>query len=254
MIVFLLGFGPVRGGDEALAEAQRALKAEGFYFGEADGVSNEDTVGAIKRFQMRSGLEATGVLDEATRARLASGEQGISENADAAEEVAEEPAPGGTAPGAGGIVKRGEASAEEQADEAFLKGGAKGPAASPAPPPGKAPLQPFLDGNEPPQRTTPLRGLGEFGRLFARTPFERAPLEVQRATVRVAQRALAGSGDYEGEADGLPSAALREGVARYQGRKGLPVTGRLDATTLDAMRLMPGQEQSPFGRSAGPPR
>jgi len=55
--------------DELIGVQQR-LQNLGFYFGEADGKDNEDTRAAIADFQASVSLEATGELDDATRAKL----------------------------------------------------------------------------------------------------------------------------------------------------------------------------------------
>jgi peptidoglycan hydrolase-like protein with peptidoglycan-binding domain len=51
---------------EAVKRAQAKLQSEGFYSGPMDGLMTEATKGALRRFQMRSGLEQTGILDPGT--------------------------------------------------------------------------------------------------------------------------------------------------------------------------------------------
>jgi hypothetical protein len=53
-----------------IAGVQQRLNNLGFFCGEADGEMDDDTVDAIFEFQDRYGLEATGDLDDATRAKL----------------------------------------------------------------------------------------------------------------------------------------------------------------------------------------
>jgi hypothetical protein len=57
--------------DEVVAKTQRILKLQGFYFGKIDGSQNEETLAAVKRFQIRSGLPVTGNIDAATWQELA---------------------------------------------------------------------------------------------------------------------------------------------------------------------------------------
>ena len=52
--------------DSTVQQAQEELKAQGYYFGQIDGDKNADTIAAIRRFQIRNGLQVTGELDEAT--------------------------------------------------------------------------------------------------------------------------------------------------------------------------------------------
>src|SRR5437899_79098 len=52
--------------DSTVQQAQEELKAQGYYFGQIDGDKNADTIAAIRRFQIRKGLQVTGELDEET--------------------------------------------------------------------------------------------------------------------------------------------------------------------------------------------
>jgi hypothetical protein len=61
---------------QLLARVQSELKELGFYSGDADGQMSEKLKAAIGRFQMRSGKEETGVLDEETLRLLQIAEQG----------------------------------------------------------------------------------------------------------------------------------------------------------------------------------
>ncbi|HEX8312984.1 MAG TPA: peptidoglycan-binding domain-containing protein [Chthoniobacteraceae bacterium] len=56
--------------DPAISAGQRKLKERGFYTGEATGANDEATRSAVRRFQIREGLEVTGNLDQATAAAL----------------------------------------------------------------------------------------------------------------------------------------------------------------------------------------
>ena len=52
--------------DAATQQAQEALKEKGFYYGEITGQKDSDTAAAIRRFQIRNGLQVTGELNEET--------------------------------------------------------------------------------------------------------------------------------------------------------------------------------------------
>jgi len=54
----------------SVAAAQVALRSHGLYSGSIDGVNGSDTIAALRRFQRRSGLKPTGVLDRRTREAL----------------------------------------------------------------------------------------------------------------------------------------------------------------------------------------
>jgi peptidoglycan hydrolase-like protein with peptidoglycan-binding domain len=59
--------------DNTIQQAQEELKEQGFYFGQVNGEKNADTVAAIRRFQIRSGLAVTGELNEETLRALRNG-------------------------------------------------------------------------------------------------------------------------------------------------------------------------------------
>jgi rare lipoprotein A len=57
--------------EDQIKQAQEALKTEGFHPGAVDGVVGRRTREALRAYQTREGLPATGVLDEPTLSRLA---------------------------------------------------------------------------------------------------------------------------------------------------------------------------------------
>src|SRR6266404_1780265 len=59
--------------DPTVQQAQEALKAQGFYYGEITGQKDADTTAAIRRFQIRNGLQVTGELNDETLHALNSG-------------------------------------------------------------------------------------------------------------------------------------------------------------------------------------
>lgn len=52
--------------DENVRAAQTQLRQEGFFFGDPDGVYNDQTAAAVTRYQIRHGLQITGKLDAPT--------------------------------------------------------------------------------------------------------------------------------------------------------------------------------------------
>src|SRR5438477_12445918 len=52
--------------DQAIQNVQQALKDQGFYYGEITGTKDADTTAAIRRYQIRNGLQITGDLNEET--------------------------------------------------------------------------------------------------------------------------------------------------------------------------------------------
>ena len=65
-----LAFVSVARADEAIANAQQALKDQGFYYGEITGRKDADTTAAIRRYQIRNGLKVTGELNNETQRSL----------------------------------------------------------------------------------------------------------------------------------------------------------------------------------------
>ena len=84
-----------------------------------------------------------------------------------------------------------------------------------------------------------------YGYIFAHTPYETAPSEVQISTLRKAQSLLARGGYYRAAIDGNPGPATEEALLSYQRRRNLVMTGRLDMDTLSAMSLLPGRTNGP---------
>src|SRR2546426_3692686 len=68
--ILLFGMGASLRADEAIASVQRALKNQGFYYGEITGRKDADTTAAIRRYQIRNGLKITGELDTETQRSL----------------------------------------------------------------------------------------------------------------------------------------------------------------------------------------
>src|SRR5205807_5081323 len=52
--------------DQSVEKVQQALKDQGFYYGEITGQKDADTTAAIRRYQIRNGLQITGDLNEET--------------------------------------------------------------------------------------------------------------------------------------------------------------------------------------------
>lgn len=222
-------------GDDQISNAQTVLKTQGFYYGEVDGKFSPETSAALKRYQIRNGLDVTGTLTQQTLQALGL-VAGKPRSAPAPApppppSVAAKPAPAASKPPIN--LRRNDSVVESDRD--FLRREDSAPASddpSVVPPP--APLD------------TPATSADHFADVFARTPFANAPLEVQQSTVRKAQTFLARNGHYRETIDGEPGPAFEEALLTYQRRARLPLTGRLDLETLNKMRLLPG-------RSSGPP-
>ena len=216
--------------DQLVESVQQALKDEGFYYGEVNGDLNANLTAAIRRYQIRNGLQVTGELNDETLRSL-----GIKSSGSSRPTIrAASPTP---------------APSEPPSDETET--------VSPAPP-----VQPFNNG-PPGQQVFPSTPMGPASSpetVFADTPFATAPPGVQRNVIVSAQITLARYGLYREQIDGIYGPAMELSLRAYQAQTRLPVTGRLDLETLAALRLLPGMRQrfyNPYrqrmGTLPGPP-
>src|SRR5215207_5983498 len=72
-VMFALALSLTANAADQLRDAQAELKTQGFYYGELNGENTTETVAAIRRFQIRNGLEVTGTLDKGTLDALGMG-------------------------------------------------------------------------------------------------------------------------------------------------------------------------------------
>ena len=59
--------------DQTIQSVQQALKDQGFYYGEVSGEKNAETSAAIRRYQIRKGLQITGEVSPETLRSLGAG-------------------------------------------------------------------------------------------------------------------------------------------------------------------------------------
>ncbi|HST30403.1 MAG TPA: peptidoglycan-binding domain-containing protein [Chthoniobacterales bacterium] len=204
--------------DPKIESVQQALKDEGFYYGEVTGNKDADTGAAIRRYQIRNGLQITGDLNDETLKALgvdSSGGRTVVKapptaapgNSDSRAPLKQEPEP-------------------EQTEEPTN------------PMTGQPFPQPQRQGQQPPPQ--PGDGALQPTENFAGTPYEASPPQVQRDVIVSAQNILAGRGLYRGPIDGSIGPDLEFSLRAYQARVKLPITGRLDLGTLAALELLPG--------------
>ncbi|MGH8101533.1 MAG: peptidoglycan-binding domain-containing protein [Chthoniobacterales bacterium] len=235
LAIFLAATAIARG-DDTVAQAQQALKIHGFYYGEVTGQKNADTTAAVRRFQIRNGLQVTGELNSETMRALVSGNPN--------------PAPTAAAPSATPYLAAKPSPEDEEEDLAEPSQGA---------PPDRSAEGRIRGGDQvyPPNPAYPSSPaiMPPGGGLFAGTPYETAPAPVQRDLIASAQSVLARQDLYRGEIDGAFGPNTEFSIRAYQARTGLPVTGRLDLETLAALNLLPGPDRQFFGpRRRTPPR
>ena len=213
-------------GDPAVASAQKTLKERGFYYGEVTGRKDPDTTAALRRYQIRNGLQITGELSAETRRSL--GLAGaISTPAPRATPRPVEPAPTPFArepqPDETSDLRDDSPAIEQRefADE-------RAPSRSDRPS-GDVRAQPGL---WPDMSSNALDA----------TPNAIAPPEVQGRVNIHAQSLLAAQGFYRGEIDGIYGPAMARALMLYQEHFGLEPTGRLDLETLASLDSMSDEE------------
>jgi peptidoglycan hydrolase-like protein with peptidoglycan-binding domain len=209
--------------DQTTATVQQALKEQGFYYGDVTGQKSADTIAAIRRYQIRNGLQITGEIDAETLRSLGVGNRSAG--------VRATPAPAAT-PAAPTAEEEAGQSAEIPAEREPATQNLQRPAARVDTPETRAPEPGMSDG------------------VFAGTPYEIAPPDVQRHVVVGAQALLARVGYYRSGIDGNFGPGSAAAVRAFQAQAGLAVDGRLNMETLAALGLLPGQHPArlPSGR------
>ncbi len=200
-VILAIALAQLTRADSTVQEAQQELKEQGYYFGQINGERNADTIAAIRRFQIRSGLRITGELDEQTLRTLRSG-------------TASSSAPTNTPQPE---RREDDGTAKEQSEEG-------------TPPPRET--QAARAERVPSQASASI---------FSRTPYEMAPPELQQRVIVGAQTLLRRRGFYKGAIDGVFSPNLEFSIRAFQARLGIAPNGRLDMETLAALGLLPGQ-------------
>jgi peptidoglycan hydrolase-like protein with peptidoglycan-binding domain len=235
--------------DDQLRNVQTELKNQGFYYGDVDGQTGPEMTSAIRRYQIRNGLEVTGTLSQETLTALgmiaSKPKQPAPALASAPETAPSQPAATKAPPPVN--LRRNDTA--EDSDRAFLrreemKDGSRNRQPDDHEPPPMAPRAPSPYSSASPSVIAPPAPLDapspDFPVLFAGTPFANAPLTVQQDTLRRAQSILSDRGYYRDIVDGLPGPATEEALLTFQRSARLTLTGRLDLDTLNEMRLLPG--------------
>lgn len=262
LLLFLMACSPAflsARGDDQTQSVQQALKDQGFYYGSVDGQPGPETDAAVRRYQIRQGLEVTGKLDAETLSSLKVGGDSGDSTRDTVQAV---PPPSADSGDSHPVEESTPSPRVVQSDRDFLR---RHPNGSPTPaddeaaaqapqgdepqPQGPAEPQPA----EPPQAENPPIDQGQvlppaYANFFRRTPYQNAPPGVQRDTVQRAQIRLARQGFYRGVADGELSDQFSRAIAAYQEFAQLHRSARLDMDTLEDMNLLPHRRVL-----AGPP-
>lgn len=216
--------------DEGLKEVQTTLKAQGFYFGEADGKENAETTAAIRRFQIRNGLEVTGKLNAATLDALGTDKA----NPTPATPPQVSPAVPATSSPPAAQPPPAPAVTTKPAQPAPTKTQEQPKPANTAAKAVRLRLSPKVAETDPEEYTT----------FFHATPYATAPKQVQAETVRRAQDILVQGNFLRGAVGGVPDGSTADAIFAYQTEHQLTRTGRLDKATLASIGLLPQVQPS----------
>jgi peptidoglycan hydrolase-like protein with peptidoglycan-binding domain len=236
LLALVFTFAVESGADDRVRDVQSQLKTQGFYYGEINGKNSAETSAALRRYQIRNGLEVTGTLTEETVKAL-----GIGVAPSPQPPVEARPQPAQPAAPSEPPPPPRRAQSLENSDKSFLR-------REEAKERGAQPVEPLQDD---PSVVAPPRSMNvpspDLPVIFADTPYANAPAEIQESMLRKAQTFLAGRGFYREPIDGEPGPATEEAILSFQRRSHLPLTGRLDLETLNVMRLLPGRAPVPSG-------
>ncbi len=206
-------------GDQTTSTVQQALKDQGFYYGDVTGQKNSDTTAAIRRYQIRNGLQVTGEIDAETLRSLGVGQ---GNRAPAASTPAPADRSSEPAQDYSDDQNSGQTAELPPQDEPRERTPQRGPGNAYAPgPPGLGP--------------------GVVSGVFDGTPYEIAPPDLQRHVIVGAQTLLARAGYYRSGIDGEFGPGTIAALRAFQRRAGIPPDGRLNMETLAALGLLPGQ-------------
>lgn len=223
--------------DDQLSRVQEQLKEQGFYYGTVDGEFGGETSAAIKRYQIRNGLEVTGTLTQETLKALNVGGGTPSRQVQTRQPVSTPP----VASSKKSINDTDREFLQQQGGPVNPPPGEQPPVQQQAPPPPPQDPHYVAQPVEIPPQATEISS--EYAVLFRRTPYENAPIDLQQETLKRAQWRLVHERFYDGAVDGIPGPGTSQAIVMFQGIYRLPQTGRLDINTLGAMRLLPDQRR-----------
>ena len=207
--------------DQTIQSVQQTLKGQGFYYGEVSGEKNADTSAAIRRYQIRKGLQVTGELNPETLRSLGAGSNTASSGLSRA--PATTPPPAVTSDSS--RSRPLSSSSAPTAPSSSLQGALSSPG--------------YAYGLATPSVET--------SRIFGGTPYERAPVELQMRVIAQTQTLLLRGGYYRSGIYGVYGPGTAVAGRSFQSRAGILPSGQLDMGTLTALGLAPGQELQGIG-------
>ena len=214
---------PLVRADQAMRSLQQTLKDRGFYYGTVTGDKSAETNAAIRRYQIRNGLQVTGEINEETL-------RSVNSNAVAsASQPASKPAtiqPNSVRPDATPRLSQSSPPPSQAASKpATIQPNSVPPDASAY----------LSQSSPPPSFRQPDRSV-EINPPYSASFYQSAPVRVNRRTIIAGtQYQLMSRGYYRGRVDGKYGSRTALAVRAFQSSAGLPPTGRLDIETVKAL-------------------
>jgi peptidoglycan hydrolase-like protein with peptidoglycan-binding domain len=181
--------------DQAMRSLQQTLKDRGFYYGTVTGDKSAETNAAIRRYQIRNGLQVTGEINEETLRSVNSSSNSVA----SASQAASKPAtiqPNSVPPDASAYLSQS------------------------SPPPSFRQPDRSVETNPP------------YSASFYQSAPVRVN---RRTIIAGTQYQLMSRGYYRGRVDGKYGSRTALAVRAFQSSAGLPPTGRLDIETVKAL-------------------
>jgi len=184
--------------DQTVQSVQQALKDQGFYYGNVTGENSGETTAAVRRYQIRNGLQVTGQMNPETLGSLK-----VSSNSAASSQSASKPA-----------------VAQQNTNTV-------------------RPIEtPRLDQNSVQQPPNAPDHQPQMNPALSNAGVQPAPTRMNRRMVLAEiQQQLISRGYYKGRADGRRGRRTALALREFQLSSGLPPTGHLDPSTVNALGL-----------------
>jgi len=196
LVVALCVVGSMRA-DQTIQSVQQALTDQGFYYGNVTGEKSAETTAAVRRYQIRNGLQVTGEINSETLRSL-----NVSSNSASSRPVTPSSR---VAQPTGSRRDYGSHAASDSSPRSFSESG--------------RPVAVDRDFVGTPYELGP------------------AEVHVRVRVVAEVQRQLRSRGYYRGWIDGRYGGGTAFAVRTFQYRLGISPTGQLDIKTLDALGL-----------------
>jgi peptidoglycan hydrolase-like protein with peptidoglycan-binding domain len=184
--------------DQTVQSVQQALKDQGLYYGNVTGANSAETTAAVRRYQIRNGLQVTGQMNPETLRSL-----NVNSNSAAPPQSTSK-------------------SAVAQQNTNTVR-----------------PVEtPRLDQNSVQQPPGTPDHRAEINPALSNAGVQPAPTRINRRMVLAeVQQQLISRGYYQGHADGRHGRRTAFALREFQLSAGLPPTGHLDPSTVNALGL-----------------